>query len=181
MLNLIGHNYIGGERRASGSIQHKSVDAITGESLPYVFVQATPEEVDAAAVSAAAAYPVYRNLSAARRAEFLEAIADEIDALGDDFISIVTKETALPAGRIQGERGRTSGQMRLFAKVLRRGNFTVRALIAPCQIVNCYHVRIFVSIRSVLAQLRYSVPAISRWRFLLEAAIPHQRWQPVAL
>ena len=78
MLNLIGHNYIGGERRASGSIQYKSVDASTGESLPYVFVQATPEEVDAAAVSAAAAYPIYRNLSAARRAEFLEAIATKL-------------------------------------------------------------------------------------------------------
>ncbi|VFB18329.1 aldehyde dehydrogenase (NADP(+)) [Pseudomonas fragi] len=123
MLNLIGHNYIGGKRRASGSIQHKSVDATTGEALPYVFIQATPEEVDAAAVAAAAAYPIYRNLSAARRAEFLDAIANEIDALGDDFVALVTQETALPAGRIQGERGRTSGQMRLFAKVLRRGDF----------------------------------------------------------
>lgn len=123
MLNLTGHNYIGGERIASGSIQHKSIDASTGEALPYVFIQATPEEVDAAAVSAAAAYPIYRNLSAARRAEFLEAIANEIDELGDDFVAIVTQETALPAGRIQGERGRTSGQMRLFAKVLRRGDF----------------------------------------------------------
>ncbi|MGE8498794.1 MAG: aldehyde dehydrogenase (NADP(+)) [Pseudomonas sp.] len=123
MLSLTGHNYIGGERRAAGSIQHKSVDASTGEALPYAFIQATPEEVDAAAVAAAGAYPIYRNLSAARRAEFLEAIADEIDALGDDFVSLVTRETALPAGRIQGERGRTSGQMRLFAKVLRRGDF----------------------------------------------------------
>ncbi|MDH1263426.1 aldehyde dehydrogenase (NADP(+)) [Pseudomonas sp. GD03944] len=123
MLSLTGHNYIGGERRAAGSIQHKSVDASTGEALPYAFIQATPEEVDAAAVAAAGAYPIYRNLSAVRRAEFLEAIADEIDALGDDFVALVTRETALPAGRIQGERGRTSGQMRLFAKVLRRGDF----------------------------------------------------------
>ena len=29
----------------------------------------------------------------------------------------------MPAARIQGERGRTSGQMRLFAQVLRRGDF----------------------------------------------------------
>ncbi|HBX56316.1 aldehyde dehydrogenase (NADP(+)) [Pseudomonas sp. UBA2684] len=123
MLNLIGHNYIGGERRAAGSIQHKSLDATSGEALPYLFTQATPEEVDAAANAAAAAYPRYRNLAAVRRAEFLDAIADEIDALGDDFVALVTRETALPAARIQGERGRTSGQMRLFAKVLRRGDF----------------------------------------------------------
>ncbi len=123
MLSLTGHNYIGGERRAAGTVQHKSLDASSGEALPYTFIQATPEEVDAAAQAAAAAYPIYRNLSAVRRAEFLEAIADEIDALGDDFVALVTRETALPAARIQGERGRTSGQMRLFAKVLRRGDF----------------------------------------------------------
>lgn len=123
MLNLIGHNYIGGERCAAGSIQHKSVDATNGEALPYVFTQATPGEVDAAASAAAAAYPTYRNLPAVRRAEFLESIADEIDALDDEFVALVSRETALPAARIQGERGRTSGQMRLFAKVLRRGDF----------------------------------------------------------
>jgi len=123
MLSLTGHNYIGGERRAAGTVEHKSLDASSGEALPYTFIQATPEEVDAAAQAAAAAYPTYRNLSAVRRAEFLEAIADEIDALGDDFVALVCRETALPAPRIQGERGRTSGQMRLFAKVLRRGDF----------------------------------------------------------
>lgn len=123
MPNLIGHNYIGGERRAAGSVQHNSLDASTGEALPCTFIQATPEEVDAAAAAAAAAFPGFRNLPAVRRAEFLDAIADELDALGDDFIALVTRETALPAARIQGERGRTSGQMRLFAKVLRRGDF----------------------------------------------------------
>ncbi len=91
--------------------------------MPHDFVQATAEEVDAAAKAAAAAYPAYRSLSAVRRAEFLEAIADELDALGDAFVAVVCRETALPAARIQGERGRTSGQMRLFAKVLRRGDF----------------------------------------------------------
>ncbi|MGP0171368.1 aldehyde dehydrogenase (NADP(+)) [Pseudomonas sp. NCHU5208] len=123
MLSLTGHNYIGGERRAAGTTRLESLDASSGEALPYSFIQATAEEVDAAAQAAAAAYPSYRSLSAVRRAEFLEAIADEIDALGDDFVALVCRETALPAARIQGERGRTSGQMRLFAKVLRRGDF----------------------------------------------------------
>jgi NADP-dependent aldehyde dehydrogenase len=50
-------------------------------------------------------------------------VADELDALGDEFVALVCRETALPAARIQGERGRTSDQMRLFAKVLRRGDF----------------------------------------------------------
>ncbi|WP_458374525.1 aldehyde dehydrogenase (NADP(+)) [Pseudomonas laurylsulfatiphila] len=123
MTRILGHNYIGGQRSAAGSVKLHSVDASTGEDLPHDFYQATPQEVDAAAHAAALAYPAYRSLSAERRAQFLDAIADELDALGDDFVAIVCRETALPAGRIQGERGRTSGQMRLFAKVLRRGDF----------------------------------------------------------
>ncbi|UCJ17707.1 aldehyde dehydrogenase (NADP(+)) [Pseudomonas sp. MM211] len=123
MPATIGHNIIGGAYSAAGSVVHKSHDATTGEALSYDFIQATPEEVDAAAKAAATAYPAYRSLSAAKRADFLDAIADELDALGDDFVATVTRETALPTARIQGERGRTSGQMRLFAKVLRRGDF----------------------------------------------------------
>lgn len=123
MSQILGHQYIGGQRRASGSSVSQSLDATTGQPLPFQFIQATPEEVAAAAEAAAVAYPAYRQLPAARRAEFLEAIANEIDALGDDFVALVTQETALPTARIQGERSRTSNQMRLFAQVLRRGDF----------------------------------------------------------
>jgi len=123
MSTLLGHNYIGGGRSAAGTVSLQTLDATTGEALPHRFIQATVEEVDAAARAAAHAFTSYRVLPAARRAEFLEAIADELDALDDQFVALVTRETALPAGRIQGERGRTSGQMRLFAKVLRRGDF----------------------------------------------------------
>ncbi|CAD5110027.1 aldehyde dehydrogenase (NADP(+)) [Zestomonas carbonaria] len=123
MTAILGHNYIGGARSAAGEVSLRSLDASSGEALPYAFIQATEAEVNAAAEAAAAAYPAYRNLPAERRAAFLDAIAAEIDALGDDFVTIVCRETALPAARIQGERGRTSGQMRLFAQMLRRGDF----------------------------------------------------------
>ena len=123
MTTLLGHNYIGGQRSAQGSTTLHSLDATTGETLPGTFYQATDVEVDTACEAAATAYPMFRALSALQRATFLDAIADEIDALGDEFVATVCRETALPAGRIQGERGRTSGQMRLFAKVLRRGDF----------------------------------------------------------
>ncbi|MCQ4259519.1 aldehyde dehydrogenase (NADP(+)) [Stutzerimonas stutzeri] len=123
MPDISGQNYIAGARSAKGTVIVQSLDASTGETLPYEFHQATEEEVNAAAQAAASAYPQYRSLSASRRAEFLDAIADELDGLGDDFVALVCRETALPAARIQGERGRTSGQMRLFAKVLRRGDF----------------------------------------------------------
>ncbi|MHC6224906.1 aldehyde dehydrogenase (NADP(+)) [Pseudomonas sp. X10] len=123
MTQYAGHNFIGGARSAAGQLTLRSVDASTGEALPVAFHQATAEEVDAAAQAAAAAYPQFRALAPQRRAEFLDSIASELDALGEDFIQTVCRETALPAARILGERGRTSGQLRLFAQVLRRGDF----------------------------------------------------------
>ena len=123
MSTVTGQNFIGGSRSAAGTVTLESLDASTGVALPFRFHQATPEEVDRAANAADQAFVEFRQLSPERRAEFLDAIADEIDQLGDDFVALVCRETALPAGRIQGERGRTSGQMRLFAKVLRRGDF----------------------------------------------------------
>jgi alpha-ketoglutaric semialdehyde dehydrogenase len=123
MPTTIGHNFIAGGRSAAGEVILQSLDATTGEAMPYSFHQATEAEVDAAARAAEAAYPAYRQLSPERRAQFLDAIADQIDALGEDFVQLVCRETALPAARIQGERARTSGQLRLFAQVLRRGDY----------------------------------------------------------
>ncbi len=123
MNQPFGHNYIGGARSGDGDVLLQSRDATTGEALPGTFHQATEAEVDAAARAAETAYPAFRALPAERRAVFLDAIAAELDALGDDFIATVCRETALPAARIQGERTRTSGQLRLFAGVLRRGDF----------------------------------------------------------
>lgn len=122
-MHVNGFNFIGGQRSALGDTLVYSIDAHTGEQLAGGFHQATLTEVDNAVAAASAAFPTFRNLPAARRAEFLEAIADELDTLGEDFVNLTCQETALPSARIQGERGRTSGQMRLFAKVLLRGDF----------------------------------------------------------
>ena len=123
MPELSGHNFIAGGRSAAGSVVLHSVDATTGQPLPNAFIQATAEEVHAAATAAHQANAIYSNLPAERRAEFLDAIASELDALDEQFVALVCRETALPAARIQGERARTSGQMRLFAQTLRRGDF----------------------------------------------------------
>ncbi len=120
---VIGHNFIGGSRSAQSSTLLKSVNATTGETLPYEFHHATEQEVNQACEAASQAFKTYRHTTPEQRAVFLENIADELDALGTDFLEIVSQETALPLARLQGERGRTSGQMRLFAKVLRRGDF----------------------------------------------------------
>lgn len=120
---IIGQNFIAGERSAAGNKMIQSFNATTGEALAYEFNQATEQEVNQACEAASAAFKTYRHTSPEQRAQFLEAIADELDALEQDFLDVISQETALPLARLQGERGRTSGQMRLFAKVLRRGDF----------------------------------------------------------
>lgn len=93
----------------------------TGDAL--TFAVGTPAHVDAAAKGAEAAYPSYSALSREKRATFLEKIADEIEARGAEITAIGTSETGLPAGRLEGERGRTTGQLRLFASHIRAGNY----------------------------------------------------------
>lgn len=122
-IPLIGHQYIGGLRSALGKSKLHSIDAITGDAHPVPFFEATAEEVAAAARAARQAFLAYRRMSATRRAVFLEAIADELDAFDASFITEVGRETALPATRLEGERKRSSAQLRLFAAVLRRGDF----------------------------------------------------------
>ncbi|MCS4293212.1 NADP-dependent aldehyde dehydrogenase [Comamonas sp. BIGb0152] len=90
------------------------------------------DEVELAASLAAAAFDPYRNLPLAQRAAFLETIAEEILQLGDALIERAHAESGLPIARLTGERGRTVGQLRLFAQVVRDGHF-LRATIDTAQ------------------------------------------------
>ncbi|MBI1170115.1 aldehyde dehydrogenase family protein [bacterium] len=96
----------------------------TGEALP--FAVGTPAHVDAAVQGAEAAFPSYSALSREARAAFLDRIADEIEARGVEITAIGTSETGLPVARLEGERGRTSGQLRLFAAHIRKGDYLDR-------------------------------------------------------
>ncbi|WP_165311656.1 aldehyde dehydrogenase (NADP(+)) [Vibrio ziniensis] len=121
--DIIGLNFIDGKRVGENSTVLYSVDAVTKQRLAQAFVVASVSEVEAAVKAAQKAYPLFRNISSKKRAEFLDVIAQELEALGDEFIKVAVQETALPLARIQGELLRTSNQMRLFATVLRRGDF----------------------------------------------------------
>ena len=62
-------------------------------------------------------------VSLERRAQFLETIAQGILDLGDVLVERVMSESGLPRGRVEGERGRTVGQLRLFASLAREGRW----------------------------------------------------------
>ncbi len=82
--------------------------------------------VDEAVRAAEEAFETFGYSSRAERAAFLEAIAEEIDARGDDITEIGAGETGLPKARLVGERGRTVGQLRLFAAHILKGDYLDR-------------------------------------------------------
>lgn len=122
-MNLTGQNFIGFERSANGSQLFTATNPSTLETLPVGFSEATQEEVDKAIEKAELAFVTYRKKSGEERARFLEAIAEEVLALGDPLIERCMAETALPEARLIGERGRTVNQLKLFAEVLREGSW----------------------------------------------------------
>lgn len=95
----------------------------TGEPIEPAFPTATREQLDEACRHAWEAFDPYRALEPERRAEFLETIADSILELGDELVERVMAETGLPRPRVEGERGRTVGQLRLFVQLVRDGRY----------------------------------------------------------
>lgn len=122
-MNILGTQFIGNKTSQESHTTFHGIDPKTGDKLSGDFFEATQSEVDAAVKAAEEAFPAYSNTSPAQRADFLEQIAEEILNLGDALINRAMAETALPQGRLQGERGRTMGQMKLFAKVVREGSW----------------------------------------------------------
>ncbi|SEL17908.1 NADP-dependent aldehyde dehydrogenase [Roseovarius nanhaiticus] len=114
-----GKHLIAGERIA-GETTFASTPA---HGPAHDYAVGTPDLVNRAVEAAEAAFAAYAATSRAARAEFLDAIADEIDARGPEITEIGTQETGLPEGRLEGERGRTVGQMRLFADHIRGGDY----------------------------------------------------------
>ena len=86
--------------------------------------------VNAACAAAEEAFWSFSATTRAERAAFLDAIADEIEARAEAITEIGSQETGLPAARLQGERGRTTGQLRLFANHIRNGDYLDRRVDA---------------------------------------------------
>ena len=82
--------------------------------------------MDAAVEAAEEAFGTYGWSERTARARFLQCIAAQIDSRGDEITEIGTQETALPADRLVGERGRTVGQLRLFASHIEDGAYLDR-------------------------------------------------------
>ena len=115
--HLIAGQWVAGDTTFSSQPAH-------GPAADYA--QGTEAHIDAAAKAAEAAFWSYGYSTAESRAKFLNAIADEIEARGEALTAIGTAETGLPEARLNGERGRTTGQLRLFASHILDGAYLDR-------------------------------------------------------
>ena len=103
-MTIEGKHIIGFDLVAEGNETFQSTNPALGIKLEHKFIKATEREVNKACEKAAAAFQIYRKKTGVEKAIFLEAIAEEIKALGDQLIDICCTETALPKARIEGER-----------------------------------------------------------------------------
>ncbi|WP_281233252.1 aldehyde dehydrogenase (NADP(+)) [Flavobacterium gelatinilyticum] len=123
-----GKNYIGESLSAKGTNTFRTINPELNLENETVFNEASEEEISQAVTLAEEAFKIYGSVSDVKKAEFLEAIAEEIESLGEDLIKTYMQESGLPAGRANGEQARTTGQLRAFAAMLREGSW-VEAII----------------------------------------------------
>lgn len=120
MIN--GAVLVGAEERQR-DVKFLAIDPAKGAELPTPFSSASEQDVADACAQAEAAFERFSSLEPEARARFLEAVADNILAIGDELIVTAMTETGLPRVRLEGERGRTVGQLKLFAQVVRQGDW----------------------------------------------------------
>ncbi|MEU5836185.1 aldehyde dehydrogenase (NADP(+)) [Streptomyces diacarni] len=120
---LRGAMFLGAERVTGGGAEVRSVNPGTGEPLDPVYRYGGAADVDRACRLAEQAFDTYRATTPEARARFLECVADKLAALTDTVVERAHQESGLPVARLTGEVGRTTGQLRLFASVLREGSW----------------------------------------------------------
>ena len=121
--NLTGYQY-----KETGEKTFQAIDPSSGKELPGEFQVASLADVDAALELAEKAADIYRYIDKKTKANFLRSIADEINALGDELIERAMAESGLPQARLQGERGRTTGQLCMFADLVEEGSWVEAAI-----------------------------------------------------
>ena len=124
-MQIEGHQIIGYKTDDSNQNHgFQAVNPATGKPIAeYTFFNASETQMDQAIELADQAFRLYKQTSAQVRAHFLRAIADEIDQRGELLTITAGAETGLPAGRLNGERGRTIGQLRMFADWIEEGSY----------------------------------------------------------
>lgn len=122
MIEITGQSFIAGTWVKPAGESFQSFNPYNMESM-YNFASCGSDEIEQAAKAAESAFQQYRNLDGEAIGRFLNSIADEIEALGDQLLEVADSETGLGRVRLAGERGRTCGQLRAFAELAAKGEW----------------------------------------------------------
>ncbi|WP_019810891.1 aldehyde dehydrogenase (NADP(+)) [Saccharomonospora halophila] len=117
-----GVSFVAGDEVTGDAGVMRAVAAATGEAIAPGYPLLNTADLSRATEAAAAAFPILRATTPDARAGLLAAIADEIERDRDVIIARAMVESGLPEARLTGEVGRTTGQLRLFADVVRQGD-----------------------------------------------------------
>lgn len=118
-----GTSIIAGRATAGTEGSTRAINPATNETFGPEFTFLSSAQVEKATNAATDAFDTYRDSAPEVRAAFLESIAAEIESDADSIIATAMQETGLPKARLTGEVGRTANQLRLFATVVRQGDF----------------------------------------------------------
>lgn len=122
-MTITGSQLIAGGESRQGPPTLRASDPRSGALLGPAFHEATAGEIAQAAQAAAASAAGCAAVSPERRATVLRAIARRILDLGEALLERCEAETGLPRPRLTGERGRTLGQIEMFAALIEEGSW----------------------------------------------------------
>ena len=127
-MTITGKNHIGSSLTGDTDDTFYAINPSTGQQLDGKFYSANDSDIDNAVNLATQAFEIYKGIDKDKKADFLEKIADEIEALGDALIERAMLESGLPQARLTGERGRTVNQLKMFAALVREGSWVEAAI-----------------------------------------------------
>lgn len=120
--SMMYHSLIAGEATQGSGTTVQATDPASGEKTGSEFSLLDIDQLKAATVAAAHAFPTYRIMAPSRRGAFLNTIAEKIEAAGEQIVNTAMTETGLAQPRLQGELARTVNQLKLFARVAAEGD-----------------------------------------------------------
>jgi len=131
-MALIGTSIVAAKFRESDGSDFFASNPASGERLQPAFQEAGSALVERAVNAAERDFNSFRGLPHSRRAEFLQAIAEQLRNSEGELIERAIAETGLPLARLQGELTRTVNQLVMFADFIRAGNF-LQTQVTPAQ------------------------------------------------
>jgi alpha-ketoglutaric semialdehyde dehydrogenase len=123
MTESSGLSIIGAGRGVPGGKSFRAFDPTANTAYGAEFISASSSDIEQATALAAKAAPAFARSGSAQRAILLESIASHIETALPALIEIIPRETGLPEARVRNETARTCMQLRLFASVLRDGDW----------------------------------------------------------